>query len=191
MPFLLIAAAATGCTAPAEPLGPTVERVAAQSSDDFDRLYVAGGDTLRAHCFRLDRQDREQGVITTFPETTANWFEFWRPQPQPAYYWLEANGETVQRQATLRLTPAGSGAYDLQVQVDRFRYSLPERQVTNSAEALRLYSNAIPTYSGTTERPAETAHWIPLGRDATMESQVLRQIIRRYGGNAASSQPAF
>lgn len=191
--LLLIGISALGCSAPAQPTSPTVERVSAGTPGDLENLWETTGDTLRAHYFRLDRQDRQEGIITTFPETTTNWFEVWRPQPEPAFYWWEANLHTIQRQATVRIKPAGgSGDFDVQVEVERFRYSLPERQVTNAAEALRIFSGGTPTYAGRVEQPSQTASWIPLGRDSTMEEKMLHQIIQQHTlSNVPASQPDF
>ena len=177
-----LAAGLMGCNPPQEPAAPTVARVAAQTPEAYSSLYEAAAEQLRDNYFRLDRQDRLAGVLTTHPETTANWFELWRPQPQSAFLWLEANAGTIQRQATVRLEPiAGEpGSYDIGVEVQRLRYSLQERQIDNSAAAMRLYSDAAPTTEGRMERASQTAYWIPLGRDALAEQQLLESIVTRY-----------
>src|SRR5512144_504663 len=86
---------AAGCSAPPCPTEPTITRVSAQSPEAYEHLWTAAGDTLRANYFRLDRQDRLEGVISTFPATSAQFFELWRPQPEPAYYWAESNLHTI------------------------------------------------------------------------------------------------
>jgi len=185
-----------GCQLPPAPAEPTVERVAVGSNQDQERLWEAVGDTLRAHFFSLDRQDRVTGVITTLPKTRAQAMEFWRPQPQPAYYWLEANIHTIRTQATVNLPTAPredspDAAQPVEVRVERYRYRLPERQVDNPAAALRIFSADAPTVStGQMERPSETARWIPLGRDAVMERRLLADILRRYG-SPAPDEPAM
>ncbi len=177
-----LALAAPGCTAPAQPTEPTMVRVAVEAPVEYERLWEAAGDVLRDYCFQLDRVDRGNGIITTMPETSSGWLELWRPQPQPAYYWWEANLHTVQRKATVSISPAEPpGAYDLCVQVDRYRFSLQERQIDNPAGALRLYSNAAPTTSGRLARVAESSHWVPLGRDGDMEQRLLAAIMKRSG----------
>lgn len=182
---------AIGCQAPAQPSGPTVDRLTAAGPDEFDLLWEAVGDTLREMDFRLDRQDRANGMITTFPETTAQALELWRPQPRPAYYWAEANLHTIQRKVTVKITSTASGEYDLDVTVERFRYRLEERQIDNSAAALRLYSSDAPTVSGRSPKLAESTYWIPLGRDGFMEERVLADILKRYRGSPlASAEPA-
>ncbi len=178
----LCAGAMTGCEAPAPPAGPTVERVTAPTPEDYDHLWETTCDTLRAFSFRVDRQDRANGVITTYPETTAQSFEFWRPQPEPAYYWAEANLATIRRQTTILLRPLEpSGEYELEVTVDRSRYSLEERQIDNAAGAMRLYSSDAPTVSGRGSRLQDTETWIPLGRDEVLEQAILAGIRQRNG----------
>jgi hypothetical protein len=183
-----------GCHAPPQPTAPTVTRVSAPTPGAYDRLWDSVGDTLRRDFWELDRQDRIEGVITTFPETTASSFELWRPQPRPAYYWAEANLATVQRKVTVNITPVidEAGSYDLSVQIDRLRYSLEEHQMDNSAGALRLYGREVPTASGRRAQAADISAWIPLGRDKPMEDSVLAAILRRYEKAAVvtETQPA-
>lgn len=187
----LVGGLGTGCSRPAEPDAPTVARVEAETPDSYSSLYESAADTLRENFFRLDRQDRREGVLTTHPETSASWFELWRPQPELGYYWLEANMSTIQRQATVRLLaqPTQPGAYDVDVEVQRLRYSLRERQIDNAAAALRLYSQDAPTTEGRTERPRDTGHWIPLGRDAFAEQRLLSTIISRYETRPPATRP--
>lgn len=190
---MLLAILASGCTAPAQPEAPTIMRVTASTPESYNQLFDSVATGLRHYTFRLDRRDRVAGIITTFPETSANWFEFWRPQPKPAYYWAEANTKTVQRQAIVQLRPVSgeTGAYDLDIEVRRFAYSLEERQVDNSAAAMRIFSGAAPTASGRMESPAESSHWIPLGRDEFMENDILNRIAASYAGEMViSTQPA-
>jgi len=180
--FVPISLWALGCTAPAKPTSSTVGRVMIETADDYDFLWDAVGSALRQHNFRLDRQDRLAGVITTYPETSASGFELWRHQPQPAYYWLESNLQTIQRSVTVHIKPeANNMAHDVDVQVARYRYNLEERQVDNPALAMRTFSNAAPTTSGKLVKPSESGEWIPLGRDAQMEESVLSSILARYG----------
>jgi hypothetical protein len=183
-----------GCQQPAQPAGPTVTRVSAPTADQYEHLWITISDVLRDHYFRLDREDRHEGVITTWPDTTANGFEFWRPQPKNAYYWWETNLNTIQREVTVKLTPAEqNGDYDLDVEVERYRFRLEERQITNSAAAMRLFSAAAPTFTGQMERPAESAYWISLGRDPIMEQGLIDKVVKRFSERAAESpatQPA-
>jgi len=188
--IIVTAGLTAGCQTPAQPTGPTVERVNAGSDADRDLLWEAACDTLRRSAFKLDREDRANGVITTHSETAAQGFELWRPQPQPAYYWVESNLQTIQRRVTIHIAadPAETDKADEQlvdVKVERFRYRLPERQVDNAAGALRIFSGDAPATSGRSEKPSESSYWIAMGRDEPMEWSLLTKILQRYQGSDA------
>ena len=193
----VLSAGLVGCQAPAPADGPTRHRVAAADDADLDLLWDAVGRTLERYAFRLDRQDRLAGVVTTHPETSAHWFEFWRPQPEPAYYWMESNLHTIQRKAQVQLTRvADLDAYEVDVTVQRYKYNLEERQIDDPAAALRMFGSAAPTVSGRQRTAAESAYWTELGRDEPMERALLASILTRYDGgvgewpNAPDSSPA-
>ncbi len=178
----LLGGAMIGCEAPAAPAGPSIERMAVATPEEYDTLWESTCDALRAFSFRIDRQDRANGIITTYPETTSQGFEFWRPQPEPAYYWAEANLATIRRQATVLFRMMEiPGEYEVEVTVERSRYSLEERQIDNAAGAMRLYSSEAPTVSGRSPRLADTEAWIPLGRDESLELAILAGIRQRGG----------
>jgi hypothetical protein len=182
---------ATGCQAPPQPEGITRTDVLADSQDEVNRLWEATESTLIRHFFTPDRRDRSAGLITTMPETSAAGFELWRPQPTPAYYWWEANLQTIRRQAEVRIAPIeDTGQYELQVQIDRYRYRLPERQVDNAAAALRLYGGRSPTLTGEMAPAERSGYWIHLGRDAPMEQKLLAAIVDRYQLQDQAAQSA-
>lgn len=188
---IVVAATLGGCARPEEPVGPSIQRVTNVPPEAYPALYEAAATTLRQQFYRLDRQDRGEGVITTHPETSAGFFELWRPQPEPGYYWWESNFGTIERQVTVRLTPAAQpDSYDVQVEVQRLRYTLLERQVDNAAAALRLYSGAVPTSAGRFEHPNAGKSWIALGRDEFAEKRTLSDIINRYAKMPPTTQPA-
>lgn len=178
----LVMGACFGCHAPPQPTRPTVERVSIPQKEDLESLWEAASDSLRRYSFRIDREDRASGVITTHPETSAQSFEFWRPQPRPAYYWAESNLQTVQRKATVQILPVDSqGTYSVDVKIERLRLRLEERQIDNPAAALRLYSAEAPTVSGQMVRPSAETQWTPLGRDETIEQAILGDILEHFG----------
>ncbi|NLX14194.1 MAG: hypothetical protein GXY44_11150 [Phycisphaerales bacterium] len=180
LPLVALLAAA-GCQAPAQPEGPAIAYVRAAGPVDRDLLYDAAGDTLRKYHFELDRQDRMAGVITTLPDTSASWFEFWRTQPSTAYYWWESNFQTIHRLATVKLHQTEQDdLLELDVQVDRYRYALEERQIDNSAAAMRLFGSAAPTASGQMERAEDSGYRILLGRDAEFERLLINAIVARF-----------
>jgi hypothetical protein len=186
--ILVVMLAVAGCQAPPQPVGPTLGSVVVQTPEQVDHLWDSVEDTLLAYNFEVDRRDRVSGIMSTLPETSANYFELWRVQPTPAYYWWESNISTIERQADVYIRPAtATSACQLEVKVDRYRQSLEERQVDNSAAAMRLYSNEAPTWSGQMVKASAAPRWIHLGRDGGMEQSILNAIIERYNKPAATA----
>jgi hypothetical protein len=187
----LLVAGVVGCQAPAAPTGPTVARVAVTDDAQFDQLWETTADVLRAHNLWPDRQDRAARVMTTLPDTSPSWFEFWRPFPTSDFGRLEANIQTVRRQAEVRFAPTPSKQeYELSVRVDVERYCLLERQATDAASAFQIFGAKLPTAEGRTEPRQSGAYWQPLGRDGTMELALLDRILRRYGGESDRTMEA-
>src|SRR3990172_8476471 len=50
----------------------------AEPSEQADQLWEAVQETLRRGRFQIDRVDRVSGVVTTLPEASQHFFEFWR-----------------------------------------------------------------------------------------------------------------
>jgi hypothetical protein len=179
----LLLTACLGCHEPASPTGPTVARVTVVDDQEFDRLWDSTADVLRAHNLWPDRQDRLDRVITTFPDTSPQYWEFWRPFPTSNFDRLEANLETVRRQAEVHFAPTTQPTeYEMSVRVEVERYCLRERQATDAASAFQLFGARLPTTEGRTESRQAGAYWLPIGRDGQMESALLDRILRRYGG---------
>jgi len=168
-----------GCRAPAPPDGPSeiVLRIS-----DREAFLDATLTLLRERDFRPQRVERDAGLIVTEPCTSQQWFEFWRHDALGPYQLLEASLHTVRRNVTIRVEPAGpdrpGDEYRVAVQVDKQRYSAPERQVTTASGALAIYSERLPTTEGLMAARTAGEHWVALGRDALLESYLLGQIAR-------------
>lgn len=73
---------------------------------------------------------------------------------------------------------AAARHYRLQVEVEKERYSAPERQVTTASGALGLYSQKTPTIYGYRKSKPGDVQWISLGRDELLESDLLQRLLR-------------
>ena len=148
---------------------------------DRDGFLDATLTLLRERDFTPERVDRRAGLVVTRPATGQQWFEFWRQDSQGLYQLVESSIHTVRRTVTVRVQPYDSGdapsdTYRLSVQVDKERYSAPERQVTTASGALAIYSERLPTTEGLLAAKAAGEHWVPLGRDALLERFLLKRI---------------
>ena len=192
-----------GCHAPAQPTGPTeiVLRV-----PDYDAFMDASLSVLRFHEFPPDRVDRARGLIVSEPTTSAQWFEWWRADAPGGYQLLESSLHTIRRVVTVHVEPVdaattesassaqptstpavasdgplpseerGAGRYRLAVQVEKSRYSAPERQITTASGALQIYSESTPTTEGERGPRSRKVQWVPLGRDALLEAFLLAKL---------------
>ncbi len=80
-----------------------------------------------------------------------------------------------------------SGRFRVGVNVEKSRYSAPDRQVTTASGALAIYSERLPTTEGLRRSASRTAHWVPLGRDGLMESYLLNKLTEDLGEAAPES----
>ena len=168
-----------GCHAPPAANGPTTVQLRIADRDVFidDTLTL-----LRELDYPPQRVDREAGLIVTRPTTRAQWFEPWRQDSRGGYQLLESSLHTVRGIVTLQLTsatpPDNSDDYELDVRVDKQRFSAPERQITTASGALSIYSGRVPTAAGQRGPRSEGAHWVPLGRDVLFEQYLIGRFAR-------------
>ena len=172
--------AAPGCHRPAAPEGPTRETV---PSTALEPLWDAALTVLPKHGFRPDRQDRAAGVIASLPTTSQHFWELWRQDVAEPYGFAHASLHTTQRKATVRfIRDAQSGGWSIDVQIDVYRLTTPEHQITTASSAIQGFSTALPTAEGTMVRDATALHdWVHLGRDGEMEWRLLQRILVRSG----------
>jgi hypothetical protein len=135
---------------------------------------------LRELDFPPDRVDRELGTIRAGPSTGGQWFEIWRRDVHGGYQMLESSLHTIRREVGVTIEPLSteseSDEYRLSVEVNKFRYSAPDRQVTTASGALAIYSERLPTSEGLRNALSATHEWVPLGRDGLLEQALLARI---------------
>ncbi len=156
-----------------------------------ESLWVTGQDVLRQNRFALDRVDRPAGIITTFPTTSQQFFEFWRRDVNTAYDLADASLSTVRRQARVEVAPTeGDGnRVRVSVAVRVERLSAPERQFNNSATVLQYFGDELPGESGQHRLTRAGDYWIDLGRDGAMERYLLDRIVREGSYVELASSP--
>jgi hypothetical protein len=147
---------------------------------DRDAFLDATLTLLRERDFPPERVDRAEGLVVTRPSTGQQWFEFWRRDSLGGYQLFESSIHTIRRIVRVRVNPVDpekpGQTYHVSVQVDKERYSAPERQVTTASGALAIYSEHLPTTEGLLAAKTEGEHWVPLGRDLPFELYLLDKI---------------
>jgi hypothetical protein len=153
----------------------------------MDRWYVMDqiSDELDDY-FRIYREERirvvdsvmSEGWIETHPKIGGTLFEPWKKDSTPGFQKAFATLQTVRRFAKVRVIPMGN-SYSVEVKVFEELEDLP--QPVGSAvtgEVLRhddtLDIDQIDPWIG-----VRTPGWIPMGRDFSLEQEILSNLQRR------------
>ena len=119
-----------------------------------------------------------EGRVETHYQPGATLLEPWRRDSTPGYEKLHATTQSLRRRASVRVIPAG-GRYSVHVIVEK------ELEDVNRA-AHDMPGSAIPRHDGSLVRTESrnddgphTLGWIPLGRDVTLENEILDDLYAR------------
>ncbi len=180
-----------GCQEPATPVDYTAQVFTLADEEQAASLWETCQDVLRQNRFALDRVDRPAGIITTFPTTSQQFFEFWRRDVNTAYDLADASLSTLRRQARVEVAPAEGDGNKVRVSVTVRveRLSAPERQFNNSATVLQYFGDELPGESGQQRLTRADDYWIDLGRDGAMERYLLDRIVREGSYVELASNP--
>lgn len=178
---LLLTVSLSGCLGPRRSDYVSSEHVQVpQSSEQADRYWEAIQETLRGHRYRLDRVDRRMGVVTTMPELSQHFFEFWRRDVDTNADLFESTLNPIRRWVEVRVNgDSGEDWEQLTIRVHKERLSTPDRQFNSSAAAYRLFGSNLPTTTGQDRVTPDADEWLSIGRDPAMEDLLLRQILER------------
>jgi len=160
-----------------------VEQICVANTSKAEAMQ-AGEDVLGEMHFSVEKADAEQGFIRSRPLQGAQFFEFWRRDNVGDFNRAEANLHSIRRTEELDISevPSQEGRQlciecDANVQ----RLNLPERQDTTSSEAYAMFSTSGPSIQRLKIHPEQRKDmmWVDLGRDARLETEILKQIENR------------
>lgn len=155
------------------------DAVASAQAGDFDTLWNAADRVSRDLLFRIDRQDRRGGVLTTVPTVSAQFFEPWRQELQSGDDLAKSSVATIRRTIYFTFEKTGDG-YSVTPKVLVEREAIAERRV--SGYLGRGYFRRDPTNAtyGTRETDAGQnlagGYWYATGRDEALEKVVADRI---------------
>ena len=168
-----------GCLGPQRSDYSSIRTLDSLSSAD-DRVLLAIQDTLRRHDYRLDRVDLREGLVTTFPETSKHFFEFWRHDVETRHDFWEATLNPIRRWVEVRLSDdADAESQVLAVVVHKERLSAPDRQFNSTGAAYQFFGESLPSTTGLDRVTRADDRWLDVGRDPAMEDYLLRRILDR------------
>ncbi|NOZ41277.1 MAG: hypothetical protein GXP24_13780 [Planctomycetes bacterium] len=140
--------------------------------------------------FRVERESRVQtvgnvvteGRIETFPQVGATWLEPHRPDSAGWDNRWESTFQTIRRRAVLRVIPQ-QGGYLIDAVVNKELEDLARPENSTAGAATFRNDNSLPSQSTeTVSRTRFSKNWIPQGRDAMVEQQLLAEIQARLTG---------
>ena len=148
----------------------------------YEAAWAATLSVLREYHFRIDRLDRREGLITTYPMTGASWFEPARKDTATCRDAAESTLQTIHRTAEVQVRRSQKGYYFPQVRVTVSRAYRPRQQITNASEAYQLFQLDSPTHRQRRPwlagRPAEQ---VDLGEDEKLAAKIRADIETRLG----------
>lgn len=162
-------------------------------SGNYDKLWGACGDVARDELFILDREDYRDGLLTTQPLVSRQFFEIWRPDTGDTHDLIINSLQSIRR--TIRFEfEKSSGGYSATPKVLIERLSQPEVRTTTAARYRSLFATPqLPSDHG--PRMVEGAlgtfgeDWYAIGRDLKMEEQLAQAVKQRLGSDAQTQTP--
>jgi hypothetical protein len=127
---------------------------------------------------RLDAGILTEGQIHTYPTTGSTWLEPWRTDSTRGYEKWHATFQSIRRRATLRVIPT-EGGYLIDVYVLKELEDLDKPENATAGGATLRHDGSLVRQEGAAGRYSVTLGWIPVGRDMTLEQQILADLQAR------------
>jgi len=190
--FLVFGLLLTGC-AEEQQYG-AVEPICVENVNKLEAMEIAEDVLAKMH-FTIEKADAEpatpgidtrrwRGYIRTRPLAGAQFFEFWRSDNVGTDNWLESNLHSIRRVVELNMSeqdegpPQSGNRLCINCDVQKYRLSIPEHQVSSSARAYKMFSESNPALQNLRLNPEQKAGmaWIDLGKDRQLAAEILKRI---------------
>ena len=140
----------------------------------FEKVYTVVTDFN----FEVAYSNRYDGRIESFPTTSPGIGQPWKPGSPDFYHRLLATFQSIRHRAIVVIEPARDGGYFIDVQVLKELEDLP-RPIRAAASSVTFRNDiSLERQSEVVEAEVLESAWIPIGRDAKMEQQILERIAR-------------
>jgi hypothetical protein len=154
------------------------------SADDYDDVFDAAVRELRDRGFRIARNDRRFGVITTYPKESPTLMEPWVGDNTADGLALRSTLNHLRRVVEVTFAPADlTGVHDgpdyaVTVTVSLQRLQQPNRYLTHSARGT-IAAAYRDTPAHLAQRGIPAVYWEPAGEDPHLASLLLQAIGER------------
>ncbi len=173
---------------------PAEREPATQAERNFRDLWNASCEILKKYGYTIDRQDRRDGVITTYAVSGGHGLEaLWRKDASNLYYFQENTAQNILRavRVTVFRLPDQSDEFDFKVEVRAARSNRPQPQLTNAVNVNAMSVPRLPDlrFDELSDRPLRRgeepkgarALIVPLGQDENLARRIERSIRARAG----------
>jgi hypothetical protein len=152
---------------------------------DFNKLCDACLDSARDRQFTVDRTDYRDGVITTRPMVSQQFFEFWRSDVGTFDGVLQSSLQTIRRSIHFELSRSEDGLYTAHPKVLVEKLSLVQRRITSVAQYRYIFSplGNDATFTTAQGTVVPTRYWYAIGRDEALEKQLAESIAKKLRDN--------
>lgn len=149
---------------------------------DFDALWDACRDAMQGEGFLVDRRDYREGLMTSFPLTSKQAYEFWRGDVVTVHDLTQSTLGLLRRTVRISFDRLQDGSFQATPKVLVERDSMIERRITSvdqyqNAFAIQQQDVARETEKSGTDIPGE--YWYPVGRDPALEKQLAQSARNR------------
>jgi hypothetical protein len=159
--------------------------VANVESSDFDTLWKACKLAARDDGFILDRPGYRDGLMTTQPLVSKQFFQPWLNDVADGHSLVQSSLATMRRSIHFEMTKVGDGPDAVwrcvpKVLVERFQET--ERRITNATEYQQAFVLTRQQLSMQEQRERDPTagipplYWYPVGRDPELERQLAGRI---------------
>lgn len=146
--------------------------------DDYFKIY-------REERIRVLDGVMSEGWIETHPKIGGSLLEPWNKDSTPGFERLHASLQTVRRFAKIRVIPTGNG-YQVDAKVFK-ELENHEPLGSNISSLTQRHDNSLDVDRGEAIVSDQVRGWIPMGRDFSLEQQILRNIQQRLAPQQSGS----
>jgi hypothetical protein len=161
--------------------------VAAVEGEHFQTLWKTAEEVARSYFFKIDRVDYRDGILTTEPMVSAQFFEPWRGDVRTIDASVESSLATTRRTIRFEFIKLDDGGYRVEPKVLIERRSIAEQRITSVVLYRQTFKRPVASGkhapSGSRESdegvylPAR--YWYPIGRDEALEKNIAARMESR------------
>jgi hypothetical protein len=159
---------------------------ASVSAADFDKLFHVCEEVSRDFLYKIDRIDYREGILTTVPVATSQFFEPWRRDARTPYDMVESSIATTRRSIRFEFTKQPDETWQVAPKVLVERQAITEKRITSvvrSRSVLKRVTNVRQRPTGSREADIGVnipeRYWYALRRDNVFERAIAEAVQKR------------